>query len=626
MALQPTTSTIPQSNGRVTRDRDVFPAGALSTAGYRALLLLGFLLPFDLERRPLLRTGYLTVTNLTLELLAISTVALISVLALGVQALRGSPPAARYFSQRRLALTLLVLFMGSCLITTSTARLTNGSASWFLGVLTGALLWLALPLWLAENTESRINRFGMTLVAGALAASLVGFVEISLGPSFDRNLLAFKTGPYTVGPWLRLTATFSSPNVAAMYFEFNLLCTVAGLLVALKRTTRRWVHVVAWFVALDVLLVALGLTYSRGALLGLLSSGLVMVLAGRHGWRGSVVARRVLGLGAGNLALVCGFFAVTSSSIELLRFSTQNDRTWYQATYRSTVPTTLKAGTSHIIPVTVENRSPLLWNASSHHTYGLSYHWLYPSRKVARFTNNITWLSAEVPPGARRTVHARVVAPAAPGTYLLSWDMIWEGTTWFDPKTGIFSTQSVRVVEPTASSGASHPIQHALRPDITYLPAAPALSRLQIWRVAVRMIEQHPLFGEGSQGIRMNYRAYDPRDPAGRPVKPPVHAHDLALEMLADWGIVGGGLFAALLVVLWWPFIRGVVAGDVTSAWELAVIGAAAALLGHQLVDYFLSKQHVFAVLWLLCGLAGIMSQRPSAGSRPSASATNDPR
>src|SRR5436305_1935149 len=116
MAQQPATFTISQSNGRATRDRGVSPPGALSTVGYRALLLLGFLLPLDLERRPLLRTGYLTVTNLTLELLAISTIALISILALAVQALRGSAPAVRYFSQRRLALTLLLLFLISCLI------------------------------------------------------------------------------------------------------------------------------------------------------------------------------------------------------------------------------------------------------------------------------------------------------------------------------------------------------------------------------------------------------------------------------------------------------------------------------------------------------------------------------
>ncbi len=78
---------------------------------------------------------------------------------------------------------------------------------------------------------------------------------------------------------------------------------------------------------------------------------------------------------------------------------------------------------------------------------------------------------------------------------------------------------------------------------------------------------------------------------------------NLVLQLGADWAVIGGGLFAALLLVLWWPFLRGWLRGNITSAWQLAAIGMAAALLGHELVDYFVTKQAVFAVLWLLCGL-----------------------
>jgi hypothetical protein len=78
--------------------------------------------------------------------------------------------------------------------------------------------------------------------------------------------------------------------------------------------------------------------------------------------------------------------------------------------------------------------------------------------------------------------------------------------------------------------------------------------------------------------------------------------------MLADWGLIGGGLFFVLLVVLWWPLLRRVWRGQVASPWELGVIGAAAALLGHELVDYFLNKQTIFVFMWLLCGLAATMT------------------
>ena len=116
-----------------------------------------------------------------------------------------------------------------------------------MAVLIGALLWLALPLWLADNTETRIYRLGMAFVAGAVVASVVGLIEVAVGPAFDQHLLLFKSGPSTMGPWLRLSSTFSSANVAAMYFELALPCAVAGLMIALDRVSRG-LQLAAWLV------------------------------------------------------------------------------------------------------------------------------------------------------------------------------------------------------------------------------------------------------------------------------------------------------------------------------------------------------------------------------------------
>ncbi|HEX6510386.1 MAG TPA: O-antigen ligase family protein, partial [Chloroflexota bacterium] len=353
------------------------------------------------------------------------------------------------------------------------------------------------------------------------------------------------------------------------------------------------------------------LTYSRGALIGLLAAVLAMALAGRGLWRPQAVVswRGPAVILLANLALVFGILALSTSSLEQLRFSTQNDRSWYQASYISTVPPTMTAGRTRTIPVTVENRSPLTWNGSSPHTYGLSYHWLHLSRAVVQFANPITWLSSDLQPGGRQAVHARVQAPVTPGTYLLVWDTVWKGTTWFGPRTGIYPASRVRVIEPALHGGAPLPAGPAPPPDIANLPTSPALDRSQIWSVAVKMIKKHPLFGLGPQGVRMNYMVFTPPDPAAPARAAPPHAHDLALEMLADWGVIGGGLFAVLLAVLWWPLLRRVATGHVEHGWELAVVGAAAALLGHELVDYFLTKQAIFVMLWLLCGLAATMNR-----------------
>ena len=254
-----------------------------------------------------------------------------------------------------------------------------------------------------------------------------------------------------------------------------------------------------------------------------------------------------------------------------------------------------------------------MWNASSPHTYGLGYHWLYPSNKVEQFTNPITWLSADVPPGTRRIVRARVTAPATPGRYLLIWDMIWKGTTWFAPKTGNYQMRPVTVIEPRGRICIPTRSSTCSPPDIASLPTAPALDRRQIWPVAIKMIEQHPLFGEGSQGVRMNYPAFC-SFARGQASKSPPHAHDLAFEILADWGAS-----AADYLPRCWSCSGGrlsaVCHGDVTSAWQLAVIGMVAALLGHDLVDYFSPNRPLSpAVLWLLCGLAAVMAPASREG------------
>jgi hypothetical protein len=576
--------------------------------GYRGLLVLAFVLPFDVERRPILWTGYLSVTNLTVLLLAVAALALVTVLGRAVDALRGSPDAAEYFSRRWIPLALVCAFLLSSAVSTALAHVSAQGLSWFLGVVTGALLWLALPIWLANETGRKVNQLGMAIVAGAIVAGVVGFIEMLVGSAFDQHLLLFKFGPSSMGPFLRLSATFSSANVAAMYFELALPFAIAGLISALGRGSRPWIAFAAWLAAVDVLLVALVLTYSRGAFLGLLAAGLAMAVAGWRRWRlRTAAAWRAPCIVAANLALVLGFFAISTSSLQLLRLSTQNDRAWYQAAYISTVPTTMAAGKERTIPVTVENRSPLTWNASRPHTYGLSYHWLYPSWKVVRFANHITWLSKNVRPDGRETVEARVKAPSAGGRYLLIWDMVWKGTTWFGPKTGDYPASPVRVFEPTTRGGGSGAIGRLAPPDITDLPTAPALDRSQIWALAVRMIERRPLFGVGPQGVRMNFAEFAASDPATRASRAPPHAHNLALEMLADWGVIGGVLFAALLTLLWWPILRRLARGDVERGWELAVIGAAAALLGHELVDFFLTKQAIFVFFWLLCGLAATM-------------------
>lgn len=296
--------------------------------GYGGVLVLAFVLPFDMAQRPLLWTGYLSVTNLTVLLVTVAGLAILPVAGVVVDALRGSREASDYLIRRRVSLVLLVAYLLSALISTILAHSSAQGVTWFLRIVAGALLWLALPLWLADDTKVKVNRLGIAIVAGAIVASIAGLIEVLTGRSFDQHLTLFKAGPDTVGPFLRLSATFSSANVAAMYLEWALPFAVVGLIAAVGRMVQGRIVFAAWLAAMDTLLIALLLTYSRGALLGLVAAALAMALATRKEWRSlATVHARRLTVVVANLMLVVAWFATSSSTVERLRFSTQNDRT-----------------------------------------------------------------------------------------------------------------------------------------------------------------------------------------------------------------------------------------------------------------------------------------------------------
>jgi O-antigen ligase len=587
----------------------------INAVGYRSLVLLAFVLPFDLTQHPLLQLGPLAVTNLTILLWAVGALAgstLICALITGARRpVRSTSVPTTSVSRQRFAAGLFMAFLLSSIVTTLVARDAGASSRWLVDVVMGALLWLAVPFWLADEVDVRVSRVVMALVAGAVISSVVGFAEFWLGPNVDRSLAWVKVGPTTMGPYLRLSGTFSHANVAAMYIELALPFALVGLVSAVLQRPGRLIPALTWLGTVDVLLLALLLTYSRGGMLGLTAAMIAMALASRDVWRWELLIRRrhwLLGIAA-NLVLVIGAFALSSSSIVLLRVTTQTDQSWYNASYVGSVPVTMRANQAQAIRVTVENLSPLAWTMSSKDTYGLSYHWLYPSWRIGRFRSTITWLSRDVRPGGTATVLVMVRPPERPGRYLLVWDLLWDDTTWFGLKTGVYRPVSVRILGGQPDTRAHALTQSAGRadPPFTYLPTNQVLDRAQIWTSSLAIIERQPLLGAGLDAVWNNYARVAKLDPRVRAGSPPAHAHNLILELLADWGLVGGGLLLGWLVAAWWPFLARARHGSVRATWQIAAIGAAAALLGHEMVDYFLETQAILGALWLISGLAAVM-------------------
>ncbi|MBV9282790.1 MAG: O-antigen ligase family protein [Chloroflexi bacterium] len=559
---------------------------------------------------PLLVTGITTFTNLMIVVYIVVALAVVSLAPHFVSFLRGiaagKQEPTNYVYRRRLTIGPFTALVAVCAVSSCLSQDTGNGLRWTMNLLLGGLIWLAVPLWLAEDADRKIRRLRLAMVAGAALAASVGICEVVIGTPFAGHLLWFKAAPTAIGPYLRLSGTFEYANIAAMYFELALPFAVVGLLGALVGARRRSA-VAAWLGAVDLLFCGLLLTYSRGALLGLAIGAFIAVAAPPRGW----LMRRLrdtrgwlLGI-AGNLVLVAALAVLVSPSLVLLRWTSDSDQEWYRAAYTGQLPASVRAGEEIKVPVTVSNLGPLTWSPTDAHPYHLSYHWLYPSGRVALFDGARSRLSADVLPGHRETVVAAVRAPSRPGRYDLVWDMVQEGVTWFSLKSATYTTQPVRVVGSAGSDGG-HQAAPSRPAPITLPTALAAPSRAQLWAAALRMVATHPLFGIGPGGFRLHYGTY--LRPRQRDWDRRILANSLPLEMFADLGLLGGGLFFALLAAILWPLLLALRNGQVVAWWQIALIGSMAAFLGHGLVDYILISNAIFFLFWFLCGLVATAS------------------
>ncbi|HEY4575519.1 MAG TPA: hypothetical protein VIJ26_16190, partial [Thermoanaerobaculia bacterium] len=76
------------------------------------------------------------------------------------------------------------------------------------------------------------------------------------------------------------------------------------------------------------------------------------------------------------------------------------------------------------------------WTAEGVARVSLAYHWLDESGKQAVEDGLRTPMPWPVPPGGRVSVQQKVLAPPAPGRYVLELDPVLETVSWFAQKNG----------------------------------------------------------------------------------------------------------------------------------------------------------------------------------------------
>jgi hypothetical protein len=452
-----------------------------------------------------------------------------------------------------------------------------------------ALAWATFDL---TRSTHRLKRLMRCLALGGIIVCVLGLIEVTNILPLRPWLVDLRGDSALVGDLLRLSSTLGHPNIAAVAIELTLFPTLAWTL----ETQKRWLRVCLG-VGLLAGLLALILTFSRGGLIAFLISLLLII-----GLAGYYRTHRALILG-GAAIMVClagaaGVLALSDPSIAL-RFSTEDADSWYQATYAVSDSVSARPGEPVTLPIRLTNTGQRTWQANGEQAFHLSYHLssLSTSGQIVQYEGQRTALPGDVPPGQSVVVMATVITPQVSGQYLIAWDMVQEHVTWFSTRNAPMA--ETRLTLQGQPVGSAVPFSGVPFPD-----KAPLLvpKRLTLWKTALQIALEHPVFGIGPDNFRLTYGEYlgSTNSNTG------IHANNMYLEWLADTGFVG------LLTFLWmsltlartaWRTLKQYLL-ESSGLWRLALIGSLTAWYLHGFVDYFYEYTPVSILFWILVGLS----------------------
>ena len=520
-------------------------------------------LPFEV-RYPLIAIGPVGVTNLELTGYVLIVLWLASLI-------RGDLAVGR---PSRVGMAAAIILAGGLLGTSLLAMYDPQlSVKVSLRLLGAALVGAALA------AEWRIPQARPWLVGVGLAAAVVsavlGIIEFvdgwaTLGWFFD----LFRSAPVAIGGLsFRATGPLLHPNLAGWYWG---ACGILALALAVRSPGR--VRLLA-AVSAVVLLVATTLALSRGALVATEAAAFVAVVAVPEIRRRPPYAVLVLA------ALPClVLVAALLSPVVAARLGAETVLEWYRVTILA--PERVEVlETSTTVPVQVRNDGPLTWHAAGVGSPRLSYQLYDEQGRLVTYDGRRTELPVDLAGGSTLTIDAKVDAPAVAGTYLVEWDLVLEGSGWFRVLSGseappATSTVDFRVASPAAPPGTAGPPAGQQVQDIA---RSRALTRSDLWRIAVGYLAERPLVGIGPDNFRIGYggriglTAWDQN----------FNATNLYLEVLTGVGLGLGLAFFAWLAVVGARHLRS--AATLGRSGSIIAVIVLASLLAHGLFDSFLT-------------------------------------
>lgn len=102
-------------------------------------------------------------------------------------------------------------------------------------------------------------------------------------------------------------------------------------------------------------------------------------------------------------------------------------------------------GKSITVNMELINNGNFIWSLGGEHPVHLSYHILNNQKKDIKFDNERYNLPHDLRPGKEVKIDAQLKAPLEPGEYILEFDMVEEGITWFRDKGSLTSLVKLHV-------------------------------------------------------------------------------------------------------------------------------------------------------------------------------------
>ncbi|MEM7321481.1 MAG: hypothetical protein AAF531_00220 [Actinomycetota bacterium] len=453
-----------------------------------------------------------------------------------------------------------------------------------------ALVTTVVATVLLLRSEPDIEHVIRWLVGGAAAGASIGLAVLINGgePWFTEPFVGRVT---RIDLTPRLTRPWSHANVAAMA-----LGPAAAMLSVLIMSGRTLWHRLVDRGVLVVLVVSAVLTYSRAGVAAILIA--VAVGAAVLWFRTDTGPGPTVREGAFLIGVMALVMAAAPGWERGVFIRTGDD---FAATVVPPADVVLEPG-GRIVSVTVTNHSDRTWQATGDDRVELSVR-LLPDGDD-RIADEQRWpLPDDVPPGVTETVTVPIAQTVADGRYRALWDLLIDQEAYFLQFAGSSSAAAgmLTVVDSPIDPGPTEPL---VTPRVN-------LNRPELWRLAVDAFVDRPLLGVGP----MQLGAFADDDLPDDRRFPGGHAHNLALEGLATWGLLGAVPLLVLLlgggIGAWRSASRGENIG-------LVVLAGLTASGVHAAFEWQINEVSVALPLAVLVGIGWSLSAHRAGGRHSS--------